>query len=187
MAWRIHTWSAESGIGSVVSPHFGPLSFGPAANTYGTTDFAPGEEVLVELDSPREPYVVRSVRLARQRQPEGTRWAAFDVVNGCEDMRLEERGDDHLRFWRGDCCAWCAPAWSVIFSNVTSVVGLDGDEPDLDASLLRLASEEELTELHVPPGSRAYCIVTSHGQGRDGPRIFVVAGEATIEALPRLT
>lgn len=187
MAWRIHSWSGESGIGSVVSPHFGPLPFGPAENIDGTTDFAPGEEVFVELDGPKEAYVVRSVGLARQRQPEGTRWAAFDVVNGCGDMRLQERGDDHLRFWMGDCCEWCAPAWALTFSSVTSVVGLDDDEPDLDASLLRLASEDELTGLHVPPGSRAYCIVTSHGQGRDGPRVFVVAGEASVEALPRAT
>jgi hypothetical protein len=189
MAWRIHSWSHESGTGSVVSPHFGPLPFGPAANTQGTTDFAPGEEVFVELDGPKEAYVVRSVMLARQRQPEGTRWPPFDVVSGCGDMRLQERADDHLRFWMGDCCEWCAPAWALTFSRVTSVVGLDDDDPVLDSPLLRLASSEEVLALalHVPPGSRAYCVVTSHGQGRDGPRVLVVAGEASVEALPRAT
>ncbi len=36
MAWRIHSWSAATGTGEIVSPHFGPWSFGPEQNPEGT-------------------------------------------------------------------------------------------------------------------------------------------------------
>jgi hypothetical protein len=55
---------------------------------------------------------------------------------------------------------------------------------DLDASnpLFRLASSAEIHEhrLFVPDGARVFCVVTDHGQCRDGPPVVVVAREARI-------
>jgi hypothetical protein len=54
--------------------------------------------------------------------------------------------------------------------------------------LVRLASAQECAErrLSVPPGSTAYCIVTNHGNGPDGPRVFIVADAIDVEHRPRV-
>ncbi|MDQ3036143.1 MAG: hypothetical protein M3Y87_27325 [Myxococcota bacterium] len=182
MAWRIHSWSEKDGRGEVVSPHFGPWPFGPAENTQGTTDFRCGEEVFVELDGAPDAYVVRTVSPARERQPPGTELPDLAEAND-RDLRLDRRSDDELAFWVGNCCEWCSPsAPHLVFRGVTSFVGWDEDAPDFDpvCPLFRRASSDEARalELHVPDGSTAYCIVTRHGTGRDGPRVFIVARSA---------
>lgn len=170
----------------MVSPHFGPLPFGSAENPAGTRDFAVGERVLVELDGPKEAFVVRSVVAACQRQPQGTECDALRALNAAcpADMRLEEQSAGTVRFWVGDCCEHCADAWRLTFINPR----IDGfhEEMDLDNPLIRLASEEECAErrLSVPPGSTAYCIVTNHGNGPDGPRVFIVADDIDVEFRP---
>lgn len=123
----------------MASLHFGPWPFGSAENPTGKQDFAVGERVLVELDGPKDAYVVRSVIPACQPQPEGTE---------CGDGLVEEM--------------------------------------DLDNSLLRLASEQECAErrLSVPAGTTAYCIVTNHGNGADGPRVFIIADGVDVEFRP---
>ncbi|NVB82772.1 MAG: hypothetical protein HOV81_30625 [Kofleriaceae bacterium] len=187
MTWRIHSWSPGSGTGTVASPHFGPWPFGPAENKGGKRDFTVGERVLVELDGPKDALVVRSVIPACQPQPEGTECTALRELNAAHppDMHVEERSEGALRFWLGDCCERCADAWRVTFIH-PRVDGLN-DETDLDHPLLRLASAQECAErsLSVPAGSTAYCIVTNHGDGPDGPRVFVVADGIDVELRPR--
>ncbi len=102
-------------------------------------------------------------------------------------MHVEERSDRSLRFWVGDCCEYCGDAWRVTFIN-PRIDGL-ADEMDLDHPLLRMASEQECEErgLSVPAGSTAYCIVTNHGDGPDGSRVFVIADGIEIEFRPRTT
>jgi hypothetical protein len=142
--------------------------------------------VLVKLDGPKEAYVVRSVIPACQSQPEGTECSALREINAAQpgDMHIEEWSEHALRFWVGDCCEGCADAWRVTFIH-PRVDGLV-DEMDLGLPLLRLASEQECAEraLSVPEGSTAYCIVTNHGDGPDGPRVFVVAHGIDVELRP---
>jgi hypothetical protein len=56
------------------------------------------------------------------------------------------------------------------------------DDADFCDALFRLASADEIRthSLSIPSGARAFCIVTSHGQGRDGSPIFIVASSARI-------
>ncbi len=195
MAWRIHSWSAKTGTGEVVSPHFGPWPFGAAQNPNGTNDFNVGEEVLVELDGVKDAYVVRSVVRARNRadtMPVGTECPAFRALNaaGHGDMMIEEDTDSRLRVWVFDCCLLCtSDPWLVTFSNPSAVVGLD-DDASLDEPWLRYATEEEVQEqgLEVPAGSRAYRIVfTHHVECPPSQDVFVVAEgvEAEIRRAPR--
>jgi hypothetical protein len=140
-------------------------------------DFAVGEAVLVELDGEPDNFLVRTVRLLHQRQPPDTHSPLFDEVNRFGETRLEEVTAASLQFWVGDCCEHCTPdARRLRFEGVTTIRGLDEDY-DWDNPLFRLASMLEIGEhdLLVPAGSTAFCIVTSHGNGPDGPRVFVVA------------
>lgn len=186
VTWRIHSWSSATSTGTVASSHFGPWPFGPAENT-ARQNFVVGERVLVELDGPKGAYVVRSVRPACQPQPAGTECVALRELNATHppDMMLEERSAERLRFWLGDCCESCSDAWRLTFAN-PRIDGLT-DDMDLDHPLIRLASEQECVEraLTVPAGSTAYCIVTHHGEGDDGPRVYIVADGIEIEARPR--
>lgn len=186
VAWRIHSWSENEGRGEVVSPHFGPWPFGATENFEATTDFRVGEEVFVELDGDPSSYVVRSVAVARKRQPPGTELPDFYEVNGSSDLWLEMRSDGDLVFWAGDCCEQCsASARRITFHGVSSFIGWDEDAIDFDPScpLFRRASADEIRALDraVPDGSTAYCIVTRHGAGSDGPRIFIVARSAEVK------
>lgn len=173
----------------MASPHFGPLPFGAAQNPTGQQDFAVGERVLVEIDGPKDAYVVRSVIAACQPQPEGTECSELRQLNEAQppDMHVEARSEGALRFWLGDCCERCADAWLLTFIN-PCVDGLE-EEMDLDHPWFRLASEQECAErrLSVPAGSTAYCIVTNHGDGRDGPRVFIVATGIDVELRARTT
>ena len=183
VAWRIHSWEPSSRTGTVESPHFGPWPFGPAENPTGATHFACGDRVLVELDGPKGAYVVRSVAPACQPQPEGTVCADLSELNAGHpgEMRLEEEASGVLRFWVGDCCQACADSWMLTFVNPVAH-GFDEDM-DLDSPLLRLAStgECETQNLSCVDGRTAYCIVTNHGQGLDGPRVFIVADAVELE------
>lgn len=183
MTWRIHSFSPASGQGTVVSPHFGPWGFGPAENPFDTRDFEVGGRVLVELDGPKHAYVVRAVIAERQRQPEGTACEAFAELNRARppDVRVEESSEATLRLWLGDCCEACGDWWTVRFTNPRGAE-LDEDT-DLDSPLLRYASDGEVAEsgLSVLDGRRAYCIVTGHGSGRDGPRVFFTAERVEVE------
>lgn len=188
MAWSIHSWSADRGAGEIVSPHFGPIPFADEANVDHVPDFRVGESVLVELDGVAPHFRVLVIRPASQRQPDGTHWPPFDDVNGrFGDARLEEQSSEAIQFWLGDCCEHCTPnPIRVRFEGVISVVGLDRDV-DFDDPLFRLASPRELeaNSLGVPAGHRAFCVVTSHGQGQDGPLIFIVASAAEVQRSPQ--
>jgi hypothetical protein len=187
MTWRIHAWDAASGTGAVVAPHLGPYPFGPAANVHATTDFALGEAVIVELDRAPDGDLVRTVTAQHQRQPAGTQTAALADLNRRKhgDLSIESRTDDALRLWLGDCCAWCGPSAHLTFHGVQSVHGLD-DDMDLGSPWFRLATADERRAhaLNVPAGAEAYGIVTQHGQGRDGPTVWVVATALTVEDIP---
>jgi hypothetical protein len=184
MTWRIHAWNAASGTGAVVSPHLGPYPFGPDANPVATTDFAPGEPVLVELDGTAGDYRVRTVTAARQRQPAATGHAALDALNALDlgDLAVDEQTPTSLRLWLGFCCVNCSPSAHITFRGVSSVIGLDADLVD---PWFRLASPDERSTFDVPPGSEAYCIVTDHGDGRDGPLVFIVASSLIVEDVRR--
>jgi hypothetical protein len=183
MAWTIHSWSVERGSGTIASPHYGPVPFDSKANVDNVQDFQIGEPVLVELDGRGPDFEVLSIRPLHQRQPEGTHWPDFEAVNGrFSDFRIEEQSSHTVQFWVGECCEWCTPnAPRVRFDGVTTMIDL-GDDADFSAPLFRLASADEIRthSLSVPSGARAFCIVTSHGQGRDGPPIFIVASSARI-------
>jgi hypothetical protein len=145
--------------------------------------------VLVELDGPKDACVVRSVIPACQPQPEGTECTELRQLNEAQpaDMHVEARSEGALRFWLGDCCEQCADAWLLTFIK-PRIDGLDEDM-DFDHPLLRLASEQECAErqLSVPAGSTAYCIVTNHGNGPDGPRVFIIAEGIDVEFRARTT
>lgn len=183
MAWTIDSWSRETGTGTIRSPHFAPIPFAPSANIDGVSDFALGEEVVVELVDNADDFLVRSLRPMRQRQPPNTQWPPFDAINyQFGDAHVENLRPDSLQLWLGDCCQYCCPdALRLRFEGVSTVRGLD-QECDFDAPLFRLASSDEVREfaLDVPPGQTPFCIVTSHGRGPDGPRAFVVAQRTEI-------
>jgi len=42
MAWTIHSWSVERGIGAIASPHFEPVPFDARANVDHVRDFLVG-------------------------------------------------------------------------------------------------------------------------------------------------
>lgn len=190
MAWRIHRWSAEDGIGEVVSPHFGPWRFGPDQNPKGT-DFVVGEEVRVQLSGGKDNYEVSSVVRVVHRaveMPEGAECAELVPVNAArhEDMHIEDRSSTKLCLWVGDCCSWCGDSWVVSFDGVSNVVGLD-DDSDLDRPVFRLATDAEVRErgLVVPSGSQAYRIVTTqYSEEPPPPGIFVVAESVEASARP---
>jgi hypothetical protein len=181
MSWRVHSWDAASATGEVVSSHFGPWPF---ASTSGV-QFETGEEVLVELGGPSSAYRVTDVRPARQRQPDGTIDPVFAQLNArhCWDAYVERQTPDTLAIWVGDCCHQCGPSWLVTFRDIAHVHGLS-EHGDIDAPLFRLASADERREhaLTPPAGACAYCIVTNHGFGADGPHIYVVA--RTVDITP---
>lgn len=188
VAWRIHSWSAATMTGEVVSPHFGPLRFGPEQNPNGTHDFTVSEEVLVQLDGVKGNYKVRSVVRARDRAAtnvEGTACDVFARLNAARhgDMTIEESAGSMLRIWVGDCCAWCGDSWLVTFTGVSTLRGLDEDMYAYDP-WFRFASTEELHEqdLPVPLGSRAYRIVLTHeADASPSHDIFVVAEGVGVE------
>lgn len=196
MAWRIHDWDETRGCGSVVSPHFGPWEFGAAQNPDGTTDFAAGEAVVVDLEGKPPQYTVTSVRHQRPRpQPEGTECAEFDALNagGHADARFEESPAGEVRVWLGDCCAWCGPFARVSFHGVAQVAGVEDDEDDfstfdVDAPRLRFASDDEvkLHGLHVGEGTRAYCLAATPKTPVDeaSPDLFVVAQRVSVSFHP---
>ena len=76
-----------------MSPHFGPLAFAEAQNPEGTSDFVNGEEVIVEVEGPKQRLVVRSVIRANRRapMPTGTECAALaSIAPGRPgDLRVE--------------------------------------------------------------------------------------------------
>jgi hypothetical protein len=179
MAWRIHSWDASTNTGEVVSSHFGPWTIEGSPGDA----FAVGEDVLVELVGEPRAYRVTNVRHARQPQPEGTRLPMFDELNATlfvDCYVVDEQPERALKLWFGDCCRACGPSWHVTFRDVTLIKGLS-EHGDVDAPHFRLASEAERRE-HGLVGN-AYCIVTAHGYGPDGPPIFVVARTVEIEAL----
>lgn len=183
MAWTIRSWSAERGVGEIASPHFGPIPFDDQANVERVPDFRVGEAVLVELDGDAPNFRVRVIRPTCQRQPEGTQWPAFEEVNSrFGDAWIEEQSSHSIQFWLGDCCERCTPnPVRIRFVGVTSVIGLGGDL-DFGTPLFRLASRKEVeaNSLAVSPSQRAFCVVASHGQGQDGPLIFIVARDAEV-------
>ena len=183
MAWTIHSWSVEGGIGAIASPHFGPIPFDATANVDRVADFQVGESVFVELAGDAPNYRVLLIRPMCQRQPEGTHWPPFDAINGrFGDAFVEEQSSHTVQFWIGDCCDHCTPNPArVRFDGVACVVGLVGDV-DFSDPLFRLASPVEIqrNSLAVPSNHRTYCVVTSHGQGLDGPPIFIVAEAAQV-------
>mgnify|MGYP007097596157 CR=1 FL=1 len=169
----------------MVSSHFGPWPFAGRAGDA----FHVGEDVLVELQGPPGSYRVENVRPARQRQPEGTQTPFLDELNARRlgDCYVEARTADALQLWLGDCCRYCGPSLFVTFRDVTAIHGLS-EHGDLDYPHFRLASAAERREhaLAVDGAAQAYCIVTNHGDGPDGPSVFVVAGTIELEALPAL-
>jgi hypothetical protein len=178
MAWTIHHWSAERGVGTIKSPHFGPVPFDAGANVDKVDDYREGEPVLVELEGEAPNFRVRKIRPMCQRQPDDSHFPGFDAVNGrFGDASIEKNVTGTVQFWVGDCCGWCTPnAIRVRFDEVASVTGIDDDFEFADP-LFRLASPAEVraNQLVVPSGYTAFCVVTSHGQGPDGPPIFIVA------------
>ena len=183
MPWIVHSWSVDLGAGEIASPHFGPVPFDGKANVDQVSDFQVGEAVAVELDGDAPNFRVRAVRPMCQRQPKETRWPPFDAINGrFGDARIEDRSSQSILFWLGDCCDHCTPnPVRLRFESVTVVVGLEGDV-DFSDPLFRLASPKEVdaNSLTIPPHHHAFCVVTSHGQGRDGPLVFIVAGTAEV-------
>jgi hypothetical protein len=183
MAWKIHTWSVEDRVGTIVSPHFGPIAFDARANEDNVDDFTLGEAVLVELEGSPPNFVVRRLLPMNQRQPAGTHWPPFDAINGrFGDARIEELSAHALQLWLGDCCDHCTP--NPIRLQFEGVTTIDGLSEDLDTSnpLFRLASSSEIHghRLVVPEGAKVFCMVTCHGEGRDGPSVLVVAREVRI-------
>lgn len=185
MAWTIHSWSPDDGVGAIASPHFGPVPFDAAANVDAVRDFRVGEAVWVELDGQPPAFQARAVRPFCQRQPPNTPWPPFDPINGhYGDALVEQHTDRTLQFWIGDCCQHCTPNPSrVRFDEVSAIVGLD-DDTVFGAPLFRLASpvEVEANRLDIGDDSKAFCIVTEHGQGADGGSIFIVARSVEVIA-----
>lgn len=193
MEWTIHHWSSELGCGIVECPVYGQIPFDDEANIDKVRDFKAGESVLVELDRNFEPARVRMVRLMFQRQPSGTRWPPFDFINRQRLELIDERRTaTTLRLSLGVCCTTCTrfPV-HVHFEDVASILGLDYDldddldddsDQDWDEPYFRLASESEINDhrLVIPDGSRAFCIIPSHGYGLDGTPVFVVAREVLV-------
>jgi hypothetical protein len=178
MAWRIHSWDATTCTGTVVSSHFGPWPFESPES-----EFVVGEDVLVELVGKPGSYGVTNVRHSRQRQPEGTSHPVLEELNAhrYEDCHVEAQTDDSLTLWLGDCCPFCCASLLVTFRDIKSIVGLS-KHGDLDSPLFRLASVDERAQhaLALADNAAAYCIVTNHGYGPDGPCVFIVAGAIDI-------
>lgn len=178
MAWRIHSWSPERGRGEVISPQLGPWGFGAAENPRGV-DFEVGEPVVVELEGPTDAGRVRSVVPCRQRQPERTEIAELAELHARRpvDVRVETWTEEVLRLWVGDCCEACSEVWWRLTFRRPSGPAFDADRDDLSMPLLRYASDGEIAEhaLEVSADRRAYCVVTDHGSGPDGPRFYLVA------------
>lgn len=186
MAWRIRDWSPESGHGTVEAPGVGILEFLPSANVDNVPDFIPDEVVWVELDGAPGCYEVTLVRPMAQHQPQGTQASDFAVFNGrFVDVYIEQHNDDTLSLWLGNCCMRCTPdGFRVGFAGISSVHGLD-DDTTFSSPHFRMASEAEIeaNALVVPTGSRAFCIVTSHGEGLDGPSVLIVATSVEVTSL----
>lgn len=185
MAWRIVSFCAERGEGSIASPHFGPHAFGHAQNVSRVIDFAVNEEVYVALSGTEPDFVVEKVWPRRARQPVGTANPIFASVNRLPDARIEEQTETSLRIWMGDCCEQCSPFAYVTFRETRAVLGLD-DDIDLADPLFRMASRDEVSALNVtvPEGHHVYCVVSCHGGGFDGPSIFVVARDVEVTHHP---
>jgi hypothetical protein len=188
MAWKIASWSAEKGEGTVVSPHFGPLPFDSAQTVPGKTDFALGEEVVVELTGPSDAFTIHKVIAIRKSQPAAPQDPVFEALNAKRhgEFLIEDDEEHLLRVWVGDCCAWCGPFAEVTFRQKATVVypeRYDRDEP-----WFRRASLGEIEALahDVPTDHQVYCIDTRYSNGRHAQSIYVVAREVEVTFHPRL-
>jgi len=174
----------------VISPHFGPLPFGPEQNQHGTTDFAVGEEVAVQVEGPKNAMRITSVSRARHRadqEPPGTRCEALAGVNAGRhnDIHWQTEFDlstppATLEFWVGDCCSYCGPGWTLRFEGVVAIHGLN-DDTDFEELWFRFATDEEIRDrqLEVPNGARAYRLISTHRRAGPPPDdVFVVARSA---------
>jgi len=184
MAWTIRSWSPDLGSGTIVSPHLGPIAFDASANLDRITDFREGEPVDVDLDGRAPNFIVRQIRPTFARQPLETDFPAFGIVNRrFDDAFLESHSEQTLLFWLGTCCGYCTPnPTRVRFDGVSFVQGLE-DVTVFSDPVFRLAAPDEITAAHVQvePGAKAFCL-TSFGEGRDGPRILMVA--RAVEIVP---
>ncbi len=187
VAWRIDSWDPSTGRGSVRSPHFGPIEFGPAQNTCQVDDFGLGEAVWVELEGEAPNFRATEVFPFCQRQPAGTELPDLEPVSCRGDVYVEESSPGEIKLWIGECCGWCcADPKYLTFHGVTYDGFEASSEDSADCVLFRAATRGEIAEqgLRVANDCRAYCIVTGHGNGRDGPKLFVVARGTTIEDAP---
>lgn len=179
VSWRIDDWNSETGCGTVVSEHFGPFPFDVSANTQSVPDFRPREAVLVQLDGKAPNFSIVGVVPTHQRQPAGTRVAELErILSAFVDVRVDESPSGTVQFWVGACCDHCTPdALRLRFEDVEFENVTDDEDLDLEAPLIRLATPAEVSgnALEVSNGATAYCLVTSHGNGPDGPSRFIVA------------
>lgn len=185
--WVIHSWNLKTSTGTIRSPHFKPIPFGPLANIQNVNDFNPGESVLIKVDGRPPNLSVIEIIPTHERQPTGTKLPIHSQAHGYSDYWVEDSLPGTLRIWMGSCCVQCRPnAPHLVFEGVTTdelSEVLDMDDAELGGPLFRLASEAEIQELklNVPEGAIAYCVVTCHGNGPDGPKAFVVARSIRVE------
>ena len=110
------------------------------------------------------------------RQPAGTEAPELKDANGFFDYEILSMEADRLVIGGGDSRAYgfeCA----ITFEGV-SFLQLS---PIFSHALFRTASPEERESLALPNDtSKVFCIVTEHGDGKDGPRFFVAADSASV-------
>lgn len=183
MPWRIHTWSSETGRGSIASERAGPLPFDVGANVRHVADFVIGEPVDSWFEGKPPNLSVVRVQPQRRRQPPGTDWPPFAPANRFGEAVVQPSDVGIVEFWVGDCCQRCTPdAVQVRFEDVhTLATPHPGEEFDIDDPYFRLAAADELrrARIEVPDGYRAFCIGTSSYRD-DRDDLYIVARTALV-------
>lgn len=163
MAWRIASWSAESGKGTICSPHIGPLTFGEVENDWQITDYRVGEEVNVEVEGPTSALRVTRIRPMRPRNPPGTEAPELSELNAAmTDELLDHDYDVANRIFRlifGFCCAWCSTPVRATFSGVRFHEEFTGELSFGEPHFRRASPEEAYAWLPLSPSETAYAMV----------------------------
>lgn len=173
-SWKIVHWDPVSRRGAIQGAHIGPVEFDERSTD--VADYRVDEAVAAEVTLDGKVYRVTHVEPLAARQPVGTEAPELKDANGFFDYEILSMEADRLVIGGGDSTAYGFEC--VITFEGVSFLQLS---PLFSHALFRTASPEERDSLAVPiAAGQVFCIVTEHGDGKDGPRFFVAADSASV-------
>jgi hypothetical protein len=174
--WRVKEWNPLSRTGRIRGAH---LQLEVTPEMIAVEELIVGEDVGVDLESTDPVPRARRVWPLKARQPTGSARQEFAELNAAElfDFEVESFTSGALTIIGGHDLAY-SHDFEIVLHDIAWYSGAFY----FHHALFRAASTEESAA--IPPDARAegtaFCIVTDHGNGADGPRFFAVASRAEV-------